>query len=52
MLSIFKKNKRINGEYDPPLPPKNTNLSKEDKEKLKQLLEKYKTQSKNPMSDI
>ena len=37
----IKRDKRIDGEYDPPLPERTVNPTKEDKEKLKKLLEKY-----------
>ena len=37
----IKRDKRIDGEYDRPLSPVNPNPSKEDKEKLQQLIEKY-----------
>lgn len=36
-----KRDKRIDGEYDRPLSAKIENPTKEDREKLKQLLEKY-----------
>ena len=38
----YNRDKRIDGEYDPPLPKRNTNLTKEEQEKLEKLLEKYK----------
>lgn len=38
----YNRDKRIDGEYDPPLPERNANPTKEDKEKLKKLLKKYK----------
>lgn len=44
----YNKDKRIDCEFDPPLPERNTNLNKEDKEKLKNLLQKYKNK---PMSE-
>ena len=38
----YNKDKRIDGEYDPPLPERNSTPTKEDKERLQKLLEKYK----------
>lgn len=37
----IKRDKRIDGEFDFPLPERKTNPTKEDKEKLRKLLEKY-----------
>ena len=37
----IKRDKRIDGEYDPPLPERSGKPTQEDKEKLKKLLEKY-----------
>lgn len=39
----YNRDKRIDGEYDPPLPERNTNPTKEEQEKLERLLEKYKS---------
>ena len=38
----YNKDKRIDGEYDPPLPKRDTILTKDDKEKLEKFLKKYK----------
>lgn len=35
------RDKRIDGEYDRPLPERIANPTKEDREKLKKILEKY-----------
>lgn len=40
-------NRDIYGEYDPPLPEVNPNPSKEDKRKLKRLIEKYEKLAEN-----
>lgn len=37
----IKRDKRIDGEFDFPLPKRKANPSTEDKEKLRKLLEKY-----------
>ena len=37
----IKRDKRIDGEYDPPLPERPIKPSEDDKEKLKRLLEIY-----------
>ena len=41
----YMRDKRIDGEYDPPLPKRIEQPTKEDKEKLKKLLEKYEKKS-------
>ena len=37
------RDKRIDGEYDRPLPERIANPTKEDQEKLNKILEKYRT---------
>lgn len=37
----IKRDKRIDGEYDPPLPKRVANPSAEDRKKLAEILEKY-----------
>lgn len=37
----IKRDKRIDGEYDPPLPERPVKPTEADKEKLKKLFEKY-----------
>lgn len=39
----YKRDKRIDGEYDRPLPERIEKPTKEDREKLKKLLQKYET---------
>lgn len=38
----YNKDKRVNGEYDPPLPERLTTLTEKDKAELERLLNKYK----------
>ena len=37
----IERDKRIDGEYDPPLPERIVEPTEEDKEKLRKLLEQY-----------
>ena len=37
----IKRDKRIDGEYDPPLPKRSATPSKEDREKLEKLFQRY-----------
>ena len=37
----IKRDERIDGEYDPPLPERPAKPTEEDKEKLKKLLERH-----------
>lgn len=39
---MFKDNRMVYEEYDPPLPERTANPTKEDKAKLQRLTEKYK----------
>ncbi len=47
MKSSYEKDRRITGEYDPPLSARNPNPTKEDLQKADEIAEKYRRMKKN-----